>query len=192
MFWLADAFNASFFFCGTGHLPGRPSVVVHPDPRLHPAVLGAAGHPGKAKRKPARQPLLISRARAAGVVLGCDRASFHFGASGALPLASPAAAAERLPFNTSPSWCCVQKKSLKGVLLHLNDNRQASRRDDNPHLVQGSFFLACCAFLGFWAQAVCRESVRCHANKIHGRGSLTDQRHQISAISCSSTELKIK
>ncbi|XP_051903031.1 synaptojanin-1 isoform X3 [Hippocampus zosterae] len=29
----------------------------------------------------------------------------------------------------------IQKKSLKGVLWHLNDNRQASRRDDNPHLV---------------------------------------------------------
>ncbi|XP_061557894.1 synaptojanin-1 isoform X1 [Phycodurus eques] len=29
----------------------------------------------------------------------------------------------------------IQKKTLKGVLLHLNDNRQADRRHDNPHLV---------------------------------------------------------
>ncbi|XP_057677038.1 synaptojanin-1 isoform X1 [Corythoichthys intestinalis] len=29
----------------------------------------------------------------------------------------------------------IQKKSLKGVLLHLNDNRQPNRHDDNLHLV---------------------------------------------------------
>lgn len=31
--------------------------------------------------------------------------------------------------------CCVQKKSIKGVLLHLNENRHPKGKDENPHLV---------------------------------------------------------
>lgn len=31
--------------------------------------------------------------------------------------------------------CCVQKKSIKGVLLHLNENRHPKGLDENPHLV---------------------------------------------------------
>lgn len=30
---------------------------------------------------------------------------------------------------------CVQKKSIKGVLLHLNKNRHPNGMDENPHLV---------------------------------------------------------
>lgn len=37
-------------------------------------------------------------------------------------------------FNTFCS-CCVQKKSIKGVLLHLNENRHPKQLDENPHLV---------------------------------------------------------
>ena len=36
-------------------------------------------------------------------------------------------------FNT---FChCVQKKSIKGVLLHLNEHRNPNGLDENPHLV---------------------------------------------------------
>ena len=31
--------------------------------------------------------------------------------------------------------CCVQKKSIKGALLHLNENRHPKGMDENPHLV---------------------------------------------------------
>lgn len=31
--------------------------------------------------------------------------------------------------------CCVQKKSIKGVLLQLNENRNIDGLDENPHLV---------------------------------------------------------
>lgn len=37
-------------------------------------------------------------------------------------------------FNTFYS-CCVQKKSIKGVLLHLHENRHPNGLDENPHLV---------------------------------------------------------
>lgn len=31
--------------------------------------------------------------------------------------------------------CCVQKNSIKGVLLQLNENRHPKQLDVNPHLV---------------------------------------------------------
>lgn len=35
--------------------------------------------------------------------------------------------------------CSVQKKSIKGVLLQLNDNRHPKELDENPHLVKPIF-----------------------------------------------------
>lgn len=40
---------------------------------------------------------------------------------------------------------CVQKKSIQGILLHLNDNRRHNGTHENPHLVYAVLF---CFFLG--------------------------------------------